>query len=155
MTPFEVDAFVATEGKTLDALPEWRDGNRAGEKRCSLPIAVDGVQSPVTLELTIRLNEPEYLMALFLTSKRVICRLCMTTGHFDRETGEEIEGSHVHSWEANRPSTNTLPKKLKHGAALPREIGGRDAALAWFLRQNGIVSPAWLPGGWPREGGLL
>lgn len=132
MTPFEVDAFIAARPKSLDADPEWRDGNRIGEKRCSIPVAVAGSQSPISLEMTVRLSDPEFLMALLLVKRKVICRLCMTTGHFDRETGKEIEGSHFHSWQANRPAGQTLPRKLRHGAPVPERVAEITLRLLGF-----------------------
>jgi hypothetical protein len=155
VTADEVDGFMAAASKSLDAEPEWRDGNRVGEKRCSIPVAVDGSQSPVSLEMTVRMAEPDYLMALLLVSKRVICRLCTTTGHFDRELGEIVDDSHFHSWAANRPAGQALPKRLKRYVRLPDGVANKDAALAWFLNENRIDSPSWMPGSWPLRGTLL
>jgi len=155
MTRDDVDAFIRNPLKSLDAQPDWRDGNRAGEKRCSIPVSVDGSFSPVSLEMTVRLADLGYLMALLLVSRRVVCRLCTATEHFDRELGQMVEDSHFHSWSANRPGGQTLPKQLRRCVLVPDGIVGRDASFAWFLNQNGIASPPWIPGGWPASGTFL
>lgn len=151
----QVDFFIAAVPKSLDATPDWRIGNRVGERRASIPVAVAGAQSPVSLEMTVRLDDPNYLMALLLVSKRVICRLCTATGHYDRALGEIIDASHFHSWPSNRPLGLALPKKLKNYVTLPPEAEGRTAALAWFFAQNGIDSPDWIANGWPQVEAFL
>jgi hypothetical protein len=151
----DVDAFFAARAKSLDAVPDWRTGNRAGEQRSSIPVAVGGAQSPVSLEMTVRLSDPEYLMALLLVSKKVICRLCTATGHFDRVLGEVIDSSHFHAWSDNRPTGPNLPKHLRNCVTLPSEIVGRAGAFAWFLNETGIASPPWVANGWPRVEAFL
>jgi len=151
----DVDQFIRSGRRGLPAAPQWRDGNRAGERRASLDVALDGIVSPVSLEMTIRLNDPQYLMALLLCSRSVICRLCMTTGHRDRRTGAITNSPHFHSWEANRGGSKSIPKTLNNLEVVPAWVAGRDKAFAWFLERNGIDSPRWLPVPWPHDEGFI
>ena len=155
MTADEVDAFFRDGVRTLPAAPSWRDGNRGGEKRASLPIASDGAISRVTLEVTIRLAEPEYLMMLLLCQKAVICRLCMTTGHWDRRSKTLTNQAHFHSWQANRGSRTTIPTNLNRLEIVPDDVSGRDSAFVWFLARNGLTSPPWSGAIWPIGQGML
>lgn len=155
MTADEVDHFFAFGTRSLPAEPEWRHGNRAGERRSTLAVAVNGVVSPVTVELTVKLNEPEYLMVLMMVIKTPICRLCMTTGHRDRLSGRQINAAHFHGWEANRDGRKTIPKKLDAVEIVPASATGRDAALAWFINRTGIQIPDWMPAPWPSREGML
>lgn len=149
MTADEVDTFFATGVRTLPAAPEWRGGNRLGERRTSLALAKNGIIGPISVEVTIRLSEPDYLMALMLASTHVICRLCMTTGHRDRLTGELITSAHFHGWEANRAGRKTIPKNLSAVELVPSAVVGRDDAFAWFLDRTGVQHPTWIPVPWP------
>lgn len=153
MTGGDVDAFFASDTKTLPARPEWRDGNRDGERRAALPIAVGGVVSLFQLAMTVRLQEPEYLM-LAIGGGRQVCRLCATTSHRDRRTGELIDSSHFHSWEANRPAHGGIPKRLYSCEAIPLAIVGRDAAFHWLARVR-ESAPDWMPIIWPLRQSLF
>lgn len=153
MNGSEVDSFFAAARRTIPASPEWRDGNRTGERRASLPVAVDGAISRIELVVTVKLNEPAYLM-VGLVAGRQCCRLCMTTGHRDRRTGDTITESHFHSWEANR-SGNVIPKVLHSAERLPPAVRGKDTAFAWFLTRTRIDHPRWLPVAWPHGQGLI
>ena len=155
MTADEVDAFFAYGRRALPTPPEWRDGNRVGERRATLPVSIDGTVSAITIEVTTRLIETDYLMALMLCPTGVICRLCMTTGHFDRSTRAFISQAHFHSWAANRAGRATIPKELKKCELVPAEVENRDEGFAWFLHQNGIDLPDWLPMPWAVGQGLL
>ena len=133
----------------MPAGPAWRKGNRDGERRSSLPVAHNGSTSRVTLEVTVKLAEPNYLMMLMRSGTGVFCRLCMTTGHFDRLTRTLINQAHFHSWEANRGKAKTIPKKLNHLELVPGEIAFKERAFNWFLQRNGIETPRWAPPKWP------
>jgi hypothetical protein len=148
MTRDEVDAFLRSPGKTLPAAPAWRMENRDVERRTGLSVALDGTVTSVKLNITIRLNDPSYLM-LGLSAPPQICRLCLTTGHRDRVTKTISYDAHFHSWEANRPKGLYLPKRLEHQEPLPSHLVGRDDAFAWFLSRHMIDFPSWLPVTWP------
>lgn len=150
----EVDQFLRDGRRSLLAAPEWRIGNRTGERRSTLPVSHNSSSSTVTLEITVRLLDPDYLMMLLLADRSVFCRLCMTTGHMDRLTKREIDQAHFHSWEANRGTHRNIPKALNNLEIVPNNIMGRDAAFIWFLQRNNIESPSWLPPAWP-HGQLL
>lgn len=155
MTLADIDQFFLLGTRTLPAAPDWRDGNRVGERRASLSVASSGVVGPVTLEITIRLADARYLMMLLLCRSGVICRLCMTTGHRDRLTKMQVNEAHFHSWEANRVGRKSFPKSLNQLEIVPAEIVSRDAAFIWFLQRNGIQIPSWAPGAWPSTLGML
>lgn len=139
----------------MPAAPEWRDGNRSGERRASLPVFVDGVESGVQLNLTIRINDSDYLMMLLLAGSSVFCRLCMTTGHWDRLTKTQVDGPHFHSWEANRTERNNIPKELSRLENIPVAVLGRDMGFAWFLTRNRIECTDWAAPRWPASQGLF
>ena len=149
MNADEVDRFLQYGRRTLPASPDWRVGNRTGERRSSLPVSLDGRSTPVTLEITVRLLEPDYLMLLLLADRSVFCRLCMTTGHMDRAGKQLVNQAHFHSWEANRGRLKNIPKKLNQIEIVPPDIARRDDAFSWFLQRNGIESPSWFPPAWP------
>lgn len=152
----QVDAYLAGGDLTLPASPEWREGNRAGERRCSLPVALNGSVGTMSLEITVKLTDPAYLMVLLLApGGKVVCRLCMTTGHRDRATGDVINEAHFHSWEANRRPGKAIPKQLVKAELVPPEIRSRDDAFTWFLTRTNISIPPWCPMAWPHGQGLL
>lgn len=129
--------------KTLPAEPEWRTlTSRAGERRCYLPVAVEGAISNVTLEITVNIRDDTYLV-INLLAPSCVSRLCLSTEHFDRARGKLVEAPHWHAWKDNRPKGQRLPKELPHATGLAGEIFGRDDALAWFLKQIGVESPSW------------
>lgn len=139
----DIDAFMAARPKTLPAEPDWRIiTSRAGERRCYLPITVDGVISNLTLEMTVNLRDDSYLV-INLLAPSCISRLCLATEHFDRARGELVEAPHWHSWRDNRPKGKRLPKELLHAEGLAGKIVGREDAFAWFLKQIGVDFPPW------------
>jgi len=146
---------MAASHKTLPAAPEWKSGNRIGERRASLTIAVNGRLSDFSIMLIVRLVDSAYLIALILAGDRCISRLCMGAGHFDRATLTFCSEPHFHAWSANRPKGPALPKELRNYVVLPREAWSRDGGFAWFLEQNGIESPAWMPPQWPENQGFV
>ncbi|RSU58037.1 hypothetical protein [Sphingobium yanoikuyae] len=103
----------------------------------------------MTLEVTVRLLDPDYLMMLLLADRSVFCRLCMTTGHMDRAAKKLVNQAHFHSWEANRGGSKKIPKKLSQVEIVPSDILNRNDAFIWFLHRNGIESPSWFPPDWP------
>jgi hypothetical protein len=123
--------------------------------RTSLTVFRDGSASSVSLEMTIRLTDSRYLMMLLLCEKRAICRLCMTTAHWERTSKTLITEGHFHSWEANRGFRNIIPKTLNRLEIVPSEIVGRDAAFVWFLERNGIEPVSWTGSMWPVGQGML
>ena len=153
MTREEVDAFLAGP-KTLPAAPTWRVESRSIERRAGLPIALSGLATSVKLNITIRMDDPAYLM-LGISVPPQICRLCLTTGHRDRATKRLSLEAHFHSWEANRPRGGVLPKKLENAEPLPAGLSDRDAAFSWFLKRHMIVEPVWLPIVWASPGTLV
>lgn len=154
MTKDEVDAFYAARRRALTAVPAWQDGNRLGERRTQLPVEVNGVISTVSLQMTVRLQDPAYLM-IALAAGRQFCRLCMTTGHRDRATGHAVKAAHCHSWESNRPKGLKIPRELGAHELVPAEIKDKTEAFTWFLQRNGIDFPGWGPPVWPLRQGLL
>lgn len=106
--------------------------------------------------MTIKSSDPSYLVVV-LISPACIARMCIgpDAEHNNRVTGEAIEGPHFHDWSMNKH----LPKREAMGlpfcVPLPRGIGDRDAAFAWFLARVGIESPGWFPAKWPDQGGMF
>lgn len=150
----DIDAFLAAQPKTLPAEPEWRTlTTRVGERRCYLPIAVEGVMSNLSLEMTVNLRDDSCLV-INLLAPSCISRLCLAKEHFDRSRGELVEAPHWHSWNDNRPKGMRLPRELPHAEGLSGIIASRDDAFAWFLKQIGIESPAW-PLIWPPKDVML
>lgn len=150
----DIDAFLAARPKTLPAEPEWRMiTQRVGERRCYLPIAVSGVISNLTLEMTVNLRDDTYLV-INLLAPTCISRLCLSKEHFDRARGEMVEAPHWHCWADNRPQGKRLPRELPHAEGLTGKIASRDDAFAWFLKQIGIESPPW-PLDWPAKDVML
>lgn len=153
-TKDDVERFFTTNRKLLPTPPEWRDAQRAGERRFYLPIEADGIISPIQLTSTIYLNNPDYLV-IQLSAPPPICRLCMTGLHRDRVTGRNTIGAHYHPWERNKPKGQRLMDSLSILDDTQPGIMGRDEAFAWFLQRNGIESPAWGAVEWPLDQGLF
>ncbi|USA40246.1 hypothetical protein NCF86_03570 [Pelagerythrobacter marinus] len=150
----QVDAFVAASGKSLPAAPTWIiSTSRKGERRCYLPIAVDGVVSGLQLEFTIYMHSANYLV-INLLAPQCITRLCTVTPHWDRAIKSLVPAPHIHRWADNRPKGPRLPKTLPHASYLPDLPAGRDAAFRWFLDEIGVESPPWAMD-WPDNEGLI
>lgn len=154
MTPDEVDAFLASQNKTLPAQPAWRDDYpRAGERRCYLPVAVNGRIAGPHVEVTVYLNNPEFLVINLLVPSCVM-RLCMAGTHRDRARRTMIGAPHIHRWERNRPKGMRLPKELLHAEYIPSVPRDRSAAFAWFLGEAHIDLPS-RPMEWPERSELF
>ncbi|MEJ6010149.1 hypothetical protein [Novosphingobium aquae] len=154
MTRDDVDLFLAAPAKTLPALPDWESRtSRLNERRCYLPITVDGRVSNVHLEMTVMLDNESYLV-MNLLAPTCVSRLCLSLEHFDRKQGELIPAPHWHPWPVNRPSKGGLPKNLATAESLVGIIATRDEAFPWFLDRLGIGLPSW-PFEWPKRENLF
>lgn len=150
----DVDAFLVAAGKTLPTKPEWRTvTQRAGERRCYLPIAVDGRISNIELEMTVNLRNDDFF-TINLLAPVCVARLCLSLDHFDRKAGVYVGAPHWHPWHGNRPASQTLPKELRHAESLAGIVSNKKEAFVWFLREFRIDSPAW-PLSWPEKDRLL
>jgi len=153
VTPEQVDQFFEAR-KSIPGSPTWRPNSRPSERRSRLPVEVEGVLSGVELELVVDLVRPDYLVIVLLAPS-CITRLCLSGGHFNRSTREQIEGPHWHSWRANRPAGRSIKTNLSNAERLPDAVDSRDEAFAWFLNEVGIDSPSWAPVPWPQDKGFL
>lgn len=151
----DVDEFFAASSRTLPARPEWRQVNRPGERRSRIGVVVDGRSSGFDIELTVLLADASYLVAVLVGGNACLARLCMGPGHRDVLTRQVITDPHFHGWTANRPASQTLPKRLRHYVILPASAKGRSAGLAWFLGEIGVDSPSWFPPEWPENVGFI
>lgn len=158
MTPADLDAVLSGGGLTLPARPAWSEyTTRAGERRAVLPVLRNGSQTDLSVVLVVKLNDRSYFVANLIAADKCVARFCLTGGHRDLRSFTFIEGPHYHSWFANRPKGDRIPKnfELSNAEPAPVEIRTNDQGFDFFLRTVGIESPRWLPVAWPHNLGLL
>lgn len=153
VTPEQVDQFFKAQ-KSIPGSPTWRSSSRPSERRARFPVEVEGTLTGVELELVINLVRSDYLVIVLLVPS-CITRLCLSGGHRNRVTREQIEGPHWHPWAANRPTGRSIKTNLPHAEPLPSSVRSRDEAFAWFLNEVGIDFPSWGPMPWPQDEGFL
>ena len=157
MTREDLDALYARLDKRLPVRPEWREGTQAGTRRASLPVTLDGRQTGLTVAVTARLNDKNYLVINLIADRKCVARLCLNGFHRDRATRALIASGHMHRWQDNRPTGSRIAKKPRLDAhtLLPATILTRDSAFDLFLTDCGISPPPWRPMVWPADQVLL
>jgi hypothetical protein len=158
MTRDELSALLAGRGLTLPAKPGWAESeSRASERRATLPVYREGIDTGLKVVVVVFLNDRAYLVINLIAASRCVSRLCMTGGHRDLRTMSHVEGPHFHPWPLNLPKIDRIPKnfELKRVVRLDPTIITHDQAFDFFLSQLGIDSPRWRPMAWPYDQGFF
>lgn len=147
-----VDAFLL-HPKTLDGKPEWRPGNRTGERRLRWPVFLSGTSCGADLDLTAYpADHRQFMIGLSFPSHiwRVDFELPEWGPHVNpldqigRLGGSPVHGPHYHSWADNRylATARTLPPELECARPMPANTRGFENVLRWFLGETNIALPA-------------
>lgn len=154
-----IDAILEAE-KSFGGRPgEWKPGNRAGEKRLTWPVEVEGELIGLAVGLTAYPSEPSLRFTITLNVQvpgwpkpSCIWRVDYEPSYkyHPPRLGElliegfgedpEIRGPHFHSWDRNRYlcKPHALPATLERAEPLSSDLRF-DQILRWFCGKTNIT----------------